>query len=114
MPAVTVQCPHCARSYSVDGSLLGRKGRCKGCGQPFAPTSSSEIARPPSASGVPSTVTSEPSPTVLAQAFPLPEKIARFVIKQRLGSGAFGTVYRATDPVLGREVALEGPPAGAA
>jgi WD40 repeat protein len=57
-------------------------------------------------------VTSEPSPTALARAFPLPETIGRFVVKQRLGAGAFGTVYRATDPVLGREVALKVPQPG--
>ena len=70
------------------------------------------MARSLDAPGLPSTVTSEPSPTAPAQAFPLPETIARFVIKQRLGSGAFGTVYRATDPVLGREVALKVPQPG--
>jgi predicted Zn finger-like uncharacterized protein len=33
MPVVSVQCPHCARSYTVDDSLVGRKARCKHCGQ---------------------------------------------------------------------------------
>jgi serine/threonine protein kinase len=42
----------------------------------------------------------------------LPAAIGRFVVTQRLGSGAFGTVYRATDPLLGREVALKVPQPG--
>ncbi len=36
MPAVSVQCPHCSQSYSVDGSKIGRMVRCKNCGKRFA------------------------------------------------------------------------------
>jgi formylglycine-generating enzyme required for sulfatase activity/tRNA A-37 threonylcarbamoyl transferase component Bud32 len=42
----------------------------------------------------------------------LPPRLGRFEIRQRLGAGAFGTVYRAWDPVLEREVALKVPQAG--
>ena len=42
----------------------------------------------------------------------LPERLGRFVIKERLGAGAFGAVYRADDPQLGREVALKVPHPG--
>jgi len=43
---------------------------------------------------------------------PAPERIGRFVVLGRLGAGAFGTVYRARDPQLDREVALKVPNAG--
>jgi serine/threonine protein kinase/Flp pilus assembly protein TadD len=40
---------------------------------------------------------------------PVPESIGRFLIKQRLGCGGFGIVYRAVDPTLDRDVALKVP-----
>jgi serine/threonine protein kinase len=38
-----------------------------------------------------------------------PEAIGRFTIRSRLGAGAFGTVFRAYDPHLDRDVALKIP-----
>ena len=45
----------------------------------------------------------------MARSIPVPQKIGRFVIKQRLGAGAWGVVYCAVDPTLDRDVALKVP-----
>jgi serine/threonine protein kinase len=39
-------------------------------------------------------------------------RVGRFQVRQRLGAGAFGTVYRAYDPQLDREVAVKVPNSG--
>ncbi|NQT16064.1 MAG: protein kinase [Planctomycetes bacterium] len=51
--------------------------------------------------------------SLVAQEGGIPKKLGRFKILSRLGSGAFGTVYWAHDPVLDREVALKVPRAAA-
>ncbi len=107
MPAVFVQCPHCSRSYSIDGSLVGRKSRCKQCGNSFALTPSGELAG--TAPGSNDDLAPGPPPRSSSTTIPLPEKIGRFFIKQRLGAGACGAVYRALDPTLDRDVALKVP-----
>ena len=105
MPAVSVQCPHCNKSYSIDDSLVGRKARCKHCGNPFALSLSGETGNPRSGSQS----SSGPTPSSWSSATPLPEQIGRFLIKQRLGAGACGAVYRAVDPTLDRDVAIKVP-----
>src|SRR5262249_27730821 len=41
-----------------------------------------------------------------------PSQIGRFAIRERVGAGAFGAVFRAYDPQLDREVALKVPQEG--
>ena len=37
----------------------------------------------------------------------IPERIGRYIIRSILGAGGMGTVYRATDPNLERDVAIK-------
>jgi tRNA A-37 threonylcarbamoyl transferase component Bud32 len=51
-----------------------------------------------------------PSPTAAGKVSPppgVPRQVGRFVVESFLGEGAFGEVYKARDPQLGRDVALK-------
>jgi WD40 repeat protein len=75
--------------------MTGRPVRCTACGETFVASETIE-QRPPA-----------PQP-----ASPALAAVGRFVVRKRLGAGAFGTVYRAYDPQLDRDVALKVPNAG--
>ncbi len=102
---VTVQCPNpaCGKTATVARSLIGRAARCKYCGQAFPLTLTHDGTSRDTAAGGAIT----PAP-----AGPLPQRIGHYEIRARLGAGASGTVYRAYDPQLDREVALKVPNAG--
>jgi WD40 repeat protein/ribosomal protein S27E len=88
--AVRVRCPHCGnRIQLVEADQ--RKVVCQLCGSSFHV---------------------DPDATRSHDADKLPKQIGRFVVQSRLGRGAFGTVYRATDPDLDRTVAVKVPRAG--
>src|SRR2546421_8178368 len=56
--------------------------------------------------------TLDPAPSPAADtATDLPGHVGRFAVRGFLGAGTFGVVYRAHDPQLDREVALEVAPA---
>lgn len=76
--------------------VLGREAKCRHCGRTF-------LAERAEKSAVHATA----SQSAGQKAF------GRFQILARLGTGAFGTVYRARDTVLDREVALKVPRAEA-
>jgi serine/threonine protein kinase len=90
---LNVHCPNpaCAALCSVAENLLGSQVRCPKCGKPFVVS--------------PSVDAQVPRPVVVAA--DAPSVIGRYQILARLGAGAFGTVYRAYDPQLDRDVALK-------
>ncbi|HUT93001.1 MAG TPA: protein kinase [Thermoguttaceae bacterium] len=110
---VRVRCPNqsCGKAYRVEETQLGRRSVCKHCGQEFTLTASGRETLAPAADT--DTADSAPAKPIELAADAPPKKLGRFEIRSRLGSGAFGTVFRAHDPVLDREVALKVPRAAA-
>jgi WD40 repeat protein/serine/threonine protein kinase len=101
--------------------MLGRSARCPHCKQRFVLVRPTDPAPPAAQVTASADETSQQRPDAASPvaAAPTPparpgtvEKVGRFVIRAVLGSGAFGTVYRAYDPQLEREVALKIPRTG--
>lgn len=102
-------------------SLQERFPDCAGLINTVCPARDSKSAEPPNsdgtvANGSPSAETSiSPGTTERDQGAPWAEGdvFDRFTIRGVLGKGAFGTVYRAHDPQLDRDVAIKIPQVGA-
>ena len=96
-----VRCTHedCGAVTVFDGGSSTRTVSCTGCGRSLkvAPSISNT---PRSSSGI-----SKNS----SMSTPLPAKIGRYEVRQRLGLGGFGEVFRAYDPQLERDVAVKVP-----
>ena len=105
--AVRVQCPNpdCGASLSVSAETVGRRGRCARCGTRLVVSMSPDG----DAASVRGDPPGNPPGSAPGPAPARPEKLGRYEILEKLGSGAFGTVYRAYDPVMDREIALKVP-----
>ena len=78
-----IRCPHCQQAAPGDSSEAVGQRRCPKCGKQFS--------------------------LVDRQRGATPRSIGRFELIEQLGMGSFGTVWRARDGQLGREVAVKIP-----
>lgn len=87
----------CRRRLLFPDSTAGQTVRCATCKHTF-------IAGASTTTGTAGSLTSTSQPTV---ADSIGATFGRFIVRAKLGAGAFGTVYRAFDPILDRDVALK-------
>ena len=103
--SIRISCPNpdCEQSYNVQDNHLGRRVTCAKCGCEFKLSGASATARQSAGAKDTAARTGDTRPAGTRK------KLGRFEIRDRLGAGAFGTVYQAYDPTLDREVALKVP-----
>jgi serine/threonine protein kinase len=124
---VRIRCPNpaCQRRLKIPEGITGRLLRCSKCGHRFpAPPPDPEVegggSSHSSGTGMGPRQTFRPAETRQGDTSGGPPdgprrtqthlvQVGRFLIRERLGNGAFATVYRAHDPQLDRDVALKVP-----
>ena len=122
-------CPHCKKVLKAQDHHHGNTVKCPSCGESFevksirgggksldetlnAVSTTDPFLTPTGERSLPDTSSGNPSLAGLAKAAsrePTLHKLGRFEVKQLLGEGGFGRVYRAYDPQLDRFVALKMP-----
>src|SRR5438067_3359000 len=85
-----IDCPHCHSSIDIVDTLTEAQ-ICPSCG---------------------SSIKVDPQATSAWLPSEAPRRLGKFEFLERVGVGAFGTVYRARDTELGRTVAVKLPRAG--
>jgi len=98
---VDVKCPNpeCGTAYQVPPELLGKQAKCTRCGLQFTlgPAGETDAEQGEVATRGGRRQADDPSI----------ERLGRFEIISLVGKGGFGSVYRAQDTFLNREVALK-------
>jgi serine/threonine protein kinase len=101
-------CPKCSRALTVREDFVGKTVRCPSCKNTF-PVATVGFPAPGTAAPSQEAVKTQSAPPARQDAAPPQTAVGRFRVKAVLGQGGFGTVYRADDPVLQRDVALKVP-----
>src|SRR5687767_14033163 len=120
--SITIQCPNpaCAKAGTLPDEEAGQIVYCPYCKTRFTapqiPLNETAVAKrtlmPGVRQGKEAFATAIPKASMRGGSTGnMPEKIGRFQIRALLGAGAAGTVYRAFDPHLERDVALKVPQA---
>lgn len=98
---VNVKCPNpeCGTAYQVPSDLLGKQAKCSRCGLHFLLAAGGETDSEQAEVATHGGRRQVEDPSI--------ERLGRFEIVGLVGKGGFGSVYRAQDTFLNREVALK-------
>lgn len=106
-------CPECDSILGADSGWFGRSLLCPRCGEAFVFQALTSGDTVDDAALVTQDVDGTAGRTRRKRSpDQLPQSLGRYLPKERLGEGGFGTVFRAVDPVLSRDVAIKLPLAG--